>query len=43
MIGSVPMRRYDRIEVIAGTVAFLLGDGASCITGVDVPIAGRLP
>jgi NAD(P)-dependent dehydrogenase (short-subunit alcohol dehydrogenase family) len=42
MIGSVPMRRYGRTEVILGAVAFLLGDDASYITGIDVPIAGGI-
>ena len=42
MIGSVPMRRYGRMEVILGAVAFLLGDGASYITGINVPIAGGI-
>ncbi len=40
MIGSVPLRRYGGIEEIPPAVAFLLGDGASYITGINVPIAG---
>ena len=40
MIGSVPMRRYGSIEEIPPAVAFLLGDGASYITGINIPIAG---
>jgi len=42
MIGAVPMRRYGRMEEIPGAVAFLLGDDASYITGVNVPIAGGI-
>ncbi len=42
MIGSVPMRRYGSIEEIPAAVAFLLGDGASYITGINVPIAGGI-
>jgi len=42
MVGSVPMRRYGRMEEIPGAVAFLLGDAASYITGINVPIAGGI-
>jgi 2-dehydro-3-deoxy-L-rhamnonate dehydrogenase (NAD+) len=42
MIGAVPMRRYGGMEEIPGAVAFLLGDGASYITGINVPIAGGI-
>jgi 2-dehydro-3-deoxy-L-rhamnonate dehydrogenase (NAD+) len=42
MIASVPMRRYGRIDEIPGAVAFLLGDDASYITGIHVPIAGGI-
>ncbi len=42
MIGSVPMRRYGRMEEIPGAVAFLLGDDASYISGINVPIAGGI-
>jgi NAD(P)-dependent dehydrogenase (short-subunit alcohol dehydrogenase family) len=42
MIGSVPMRRYGGMQEIPGAVAFLLGDGASYITGINVPIAGGI-
>jgi 2-dehydro-3-deoxy-L-rhamnonate dehydrogenase (NAD+) len=42
MIGSVPMRRYGRIDEIPGAVAFLLGDDASYVTGINLPIAGGI-
>jgi 2-dehydro-3-deoxy-L-rhamnonate dehydrogenase (NAD+) len=42
MIGAVPLRRYGRMDEIPGAVAFLLGDDASYITGVNVPIAGGI-
>lgn len=42
MISSIPMRRYGEIDEIPGTVAFLLGDHASYITGVNIPIAGGI-
>jgi len=42
MIGSVPMRRYGLMEEIPGAVAFLLGNDASYITGINVPIAGGI-
>ncbi len=42
MIGSVPMRRYGDISEIPGTVAFLMSDDASYITGVNVPISGGI-
>jgi 2-dehydro-3-deoxy-L-rhamnonate dehydrogenase (NAD+) len=42
MIRSVPMRRYGRIDEIPGAVAFLLGDDASYVTGIHVPIAGGI-
>ena len=42
MIGSVPMRRYGRIDEIPGAVAFLLGDESSYVTGINVPIAGGI-
>ncbi len=42
MIGSVPMRRVGSIDEIPGTVAFLLSDDASYITGVNIPISGGI-
>ena len=42
MIGSVPLRRYGSVDEIPAAVAFLLGDGASYITGINVPIAGGI-
>jgi hypothetical protein len=42
MIGTTPMRRYGRMGVVSCAVALLLGDRASTITGIDVPIAGGI-
>lgn len=42
MIGGVPMRRLGDIEEIPGTVAFLLSDDSSYITGVTLPISGGI-
>lgn len=42
MIGSIPMRRYGEIDEIPGTVAFLLSDQSSYITGINVPISGGI-
>ncbi len=42
MIASVPMRRYGNINEIPGTIAFLMSDDASYITGVNVPISGGI-
>lgn len=42
MIQSIPMRRYGSIEEIPGTVAFLLSDQSSYITGINIPIAGGI-
>lgn len=42
MISSVPMRRLGNIEEIPGTVAFLLSDDASYITGITMPISGGI-
>lgn len=42
MINQVPMRRCGSIDEIPGTVAFLMSDDASYITGVNVPIAGGI-
>lgn len=42
MIDGVPMRRYGSLEEIPGTVAYLLSDSASYVTGINIPIAGGL-
>ncbi|GBQ10392.1 SDR family NAD(P)-dependent oxidoreductase [Swaminathania salitolerans] len=42
MIAGVPMRRLGDIEEIPGTVAFLLSEDASYITGVTMPISGGI-
>lgn len=42
MIGAVPMRRYGDISEIPGTVAFLMSDAASYITGANIPISGGI-
>lgn len=42
MIQSIPMRRYGNIDEIPGTVAFLLSDQSSYITGINIPIAGGI-
>ena len=39
---SVPMRRYGTAEEIAGTVAFLLSEGAGYITGQNLRVDGGL-
>jgi len=42
MIGQVPLRRYGNITEIPGTVAFLMSDESSYITGVTIPISGGI-
>lgn len=42
MIQAVPMRRLGGIDEIPGTVAFLMSDDASYVTGVNIPIAGGI-
>ena len=37
---SVPMQRYGTAEEIAATVAFLVSDGAGCITGQNIRVDG---
>jgi NAD(P)-dependent dehydrogenase (short-subunit alcohol dehydrogenase family) len=40
MIGMVPMRRYGSPEEVASVVGFLLSDGASYLTGVNIEVSG---
>ncbi|MCF7952844.1 MAG: SDR family oxidoreductase [Spirochaetales bacterium] len=42
MIGQVPMRRYGDIREIPGTVAYLMSDDSSYVTGVNIPISGGI-
>ncbi|MCG8477987.1 MAG: SDR family oxidoreductase [Spirochaetales bacterium] len=42
MIGAVPMRRYGGIAEIPGTVAYLMSEESSYVTGVNIPIAGGI-
>lgn len=42
MIESIPMRRYGHIDEIPGTVAYLLSDSSSYITGINIPVAGGI-
>ncbi len=42
MISGVPMGRYGALEEIPGTVAYLLSESASYITGINITIAGGL-
>lgn len=42
MISQIPMRRYGAIDEIPGTVAFLMSDDSSYITGINIPIAGGI-
>ncbi|MFW6388251.1 MAG: SDR family NAD(P)-dependent oxidoreductase [bacterium] len=42
MIEAVPMRRVGGINEIPGTVAFLMSEDASYITGVNIPISGGI-
>jgi len=39
---SVPMRRYGKAEEIAATIAFLVSDGASYITGQNIRVDGGI-
>ena len=36
----MPLRRWATEDEIAAPIVFLLGDGASMITGVSLPIDG---
>ncbi|NLP05989.1 SDR family oxidoreductase, partial [Candidatus Fermentibacteria bacterium] len=38
----IPLARMGRPEDVAEVVAFLLGDGASYLTGVVIPIDGGM-
>ncbi len=42
MISEVPMRRYGSIDEIPGTVAYLMSDDASYITGENIKISGGI-
>jgi NAD(P)-dependent dehydrogenase (short-subunit alcohol dehydrogenase family) len=42
MINAVPMRRYGGIEEIPGTVAYLMSDDSSYVTGVNIKISGGI-
>lgn len=42
MVEEVPMRRYGSIEEIPGTVAYLMSDDASFVTGVNIKISGGI-
>ncbi|KAL6077174.1 Xylitol dehydrogenase [Balamuthia mandrillaris] len=42
MVESVPMRRCGSVEEVIGTVAFLLSDDASYLTGINVEITGGI-
>jgi len=40
MIDSVPMRRLGSLEEVASSVAMLLSDDASYVTGVNLEVTG---
>ncbi|NCB01315.1 MAG: SDR family oxidoreductase [Spirochaetia bacterium] len=42
MVSEVPLRRYGSIDEIPGTVAYLMSDDASFITGVNIKISGGI-
>ncbi len=42
MIDQVPLRRYGNIDEIPGTVAYLMSDDASYVTGVNIQVSGGI-
>ena len=42
IVASIPTGRYGRVEEIAGTVAFLLSEGAGYINGENIKVDGAL-
>src|SRR5690554_3943568 len=42
MISAVPMRRYGHITEIPGTVAYLMSDDATYVTGVNIKLSGGI-
>lgn len=42
MINAVPLRRYGDIKEIPGTVAYLMSEDASYVTGVNIKISGGI-
>jgi NAD(P)-dependent dehydrogenase (short-subunit alcohol dehydrogenase family) len=42
MIGAVPLRRYGNIEEIPGTVAYLMSEDSSYVTGVNIKLSGGI-
>eukprot|EP01130_Rhizamoeba_saxonica_P001516 TRINITY_DN1136_c1_g1_i10.p1 TRINITY_DN1136_c1_g1~~TRINITY_DN1136_c1_g1_i10.p1 ORF type:complete len:136 (+),score=33.16 TRINITY_DN1136_c1_g1_i10:1371-1778(+) len=43
MISSTAMRRYGSLEEVASSVAFLMSDDASYLTGINIEIHGGHP
>jgi NAD(P)-dependent dehydrogenase (short-subunit alcohol dehydrogenase family) len=42
MLAQVPMRRYGSVDEVAATVAWLLSDDASYVTGQNICITGGI-